>query len=52
MHVDDFAERVDRFENELIIVGHFSTRYHESQLDRALLKRVPETLRDRMVVWV
>lgn len=52
MHLEDFVERADRFQNELIIVGHFSTRYHESQLERALQKRVPEQLRERMQIWV
>lgn len=52
MHLDDFVERADRFENELIIAGHFSTRYHESQLGRAVQKRVPEQLRDRLDIWV
>ena len=28
MHLDDFLERRDRFQNELIIASHFSTRYH------------------------
>ena len=28
MHLDDFLERADRFQNELIICAHFSTRYH------------------------
>ena len=51
MHLDDFVERADRFENELIIAGHFSTRYHESQLGRAVQKRVPEQLRDRLDIW-
>lgn len=52
MHLDDFVERADRFENELIIAGHFSTRYHENQLARAVQKRVPEQLRDRLDIWV
>jgi len=52
MHLDDFVERADQFQNDLIIVGHFSTRYHESQLERALQKRVPEQLRDRIEIWV
>jgi ribonuclease Z len=51
MHLDDFIERQDRFQNELIIVGHFSTRYHESQLEQALARRVPEKLRERMLIW-
>ena len=52
MHLDDFVERADRFENELIIAGHFSTRYHESQLAKAGQKRGPEQLRDRLDIWV
>ena len=52
MHLDDFIERADRFENELIIVGHFSTRYHESQLEKALQKRMPQQLRDRLMIWI
>jgi len=52
MHLDDFVERADQFQNDLIIVGHFSTRYHESQLERALQKRVPEQLRDRIEIWI
>ena len=52
MHLDDFVEQADRFENELIIAGHFSTRYNESQLARAVQKRVPEQLRDRLDIWV
>lgn len=52
MHLDDFIERQEKFQNELIIVGHFSTRYHEYQLEKALKKRVPEELRERMLIWV
>ena len=52
MHLDDFVERADRFKNETIIAAHFSTRYHEAQLEQAIAKRVPEQLRERMVVWV
>ena len=52
MHLDDFIERMDRFRNELIIVGHFSTRYHEDQLAKAISKRVPPELRERMLIWI
>ena len=37
MHLDDFVERRDRFQNELIIAAHFSTRYHDKQV--AALRR-------------
>lgn len=52
MHLDDFIERADRFENELIVAGHFSTRYHHEQLESAIANRVPESLRKRLLVWV
>jgi ribonuclease Z len=51
-HLDDIVERADRFENELIILGHFSTRYHERQVRRAMEKRLPEALRDRVELWL
>ena len=34
MHLDDFIERADRFQNELIICAHFSTRYHPQEVRR------------------
>src|SRR3954454_6729756 len=51
MHLDDFLERADRFENELIICGHFSTRYHPDEVRATLQKRLPPRLRDRMRLW-
>src|ERR1700722_17206957 len=36
MHLDDFLERAERFENELIIAGHLSTRYHEQEVRRVV----------------
>lgn len=51
-HLDDILARADRFENELIILGHFSTRYHENQIRRAVAKRLPATLRDRVELWL
>ncbi len=52
MHLDDFIERQDRFENELIICGHFSTRYHPDEVRRLLDERLPARLKERMRVWV
>ncbi|NBO94066.1 MAG: hypothetical protein EBV06_17425 [Planctomycetia bacterium] len=48
MHLDDFLERVDRFENELIVCGHFSTRYHPDEIRRTLWEKLPPRLRDRV----
>lgn len=52
MHLDDFVERQERFRNELIVAGHFSTRYHPSEVTRLLAKKLPEGLRDRLRVWI
>jgi ribonuclease Z len=52
MHLDDILERADRFKNELLIFGHFSTRYNERQFEKALKQRLPESLRDRVVAWL
>lgn len=52
MHLDDFIDRADRFENEVIIVGHFSTRYHPDQVKQYLERKLPAQLRQRIKVWV
>jgi ribonuclease Z len=52
MHLDDFLERADRFKNELIICGHFSTRYHPQEVRRLLDNKLPPQLRDRMRLWL
>ena len=44
-------ERADKFQNELIILGHFSTRYHDRQVKAAIEKRLPEHLRERVKLW-
>ncbi|TWT55592.1 ribonuclease Z [Thalassoglobus neptunius] len=51
-HLDDLIERADRFQNELVILGHFSTRYHEEQIRRAVEKRLPENLKKRAMLWL
>lgn len=50
-HLDDIIERADKFKNELIILGHLSTRYHERQAAKAIRDRMPESLRDRVELW-
>lgn len=51
-HLDDIIERADRFENELIIASHFSTRLHPDQIQRIVEKRLPDSLRGRLKVWL
>jgi ribonuclease Z len=52
MHLDDFIERADRFQNELLIVGHFSTRYHPDEVRRIVDAKLPPQLRQRMRLWI
>jgi ribonuclease Z len=51
-HLDDIIARADRFENEVIIASHFSTRLHPDQIQRIVDKRLPESLQGRLKVWL
>ncbi len=52
MHLDDIAARAERFENEWIIVSHFSTRLPSEVIQRTIEKRLPERLRGRVKIWL
>jgi ribonuclease Z len=52
MHLDDFVERRDLFQNELIIASHFSTRYHPGAVERMVRRRLPDMLDDRLMLWM
>ncbi len=52
MHLDDFIERADRFENELIICAHLSTRYHPQEVRRTVEARLPPKLLDKVRLWL
>jgi ribonuclease Z len=48
IHFDDIAEFADRFENELIVLTHFSRRYSREDIRRGVARRCPANLRDRI----
>jgi ribonuclease Z len=52
MHLDDFIERADRFQNELVICAHLSTRYHPQEVRRVVEGRLPPSLRERVKLWI
>jgi ribonuclease Z len=52
MHLDDFIERADRFKNELIVCGHFSTRYQGNEIRRIVDAKLPAGLRARVKLWI
>jgi len=51
-HLDDLLARADRFENEVIIASHFSTRLHPDQIQRIIEKRLPDSLAGRLKIWL
>jgi ribonuclease Z len=52
IHLDDILERADRFENELIVASHFSTRYHDNQIQRMVEQKLPPSLRGKVLLWL
>ncbi|HEV2971552.1 MAG TPA: MBL fold metallo-hydrolase [Pirellulales bacterium] len=52
MHLDDIVERRVRFENEMIIASHFSTRYIDSRIRRLVERALPDMLGGRLQLWL
>lgn len=52
MHLDDFVERQERFQNERIVATHFSTRYSSSQIRSFVEKALPDMLGGRLHLWL
>jgi ribonuclease Z len=48
VHLDELAERADLFQNEALLLTHFSARYTASQILEALDRRLPKHLRERV----
>jgi ribonuclease Z len=48
IHFDDIAEFADRFENQLVVLTHFSRRYSRQQIRDSIRRRCPAVLRDRL----
>ncbi len=51
-HLEDILARADRFENELIIFSHFSTRQHPETIRKIVESRLPDSIRDRVRIWL
>ncbi|MCE9544223.1 MAG: metal-dependent hydrolase [Planctomycetia bacterium] len=52
MHLDDIVERRDRFQNELIIAAHFSTRYHADSIRKLVARALPDMLHGKLHLWL
>ena len=48
IHVDDIADFADRFQNEMIVLTHFSRRYSHEDIRNGIRRRLPASLHDRV----
>lgn len=48
IHIDDIAAFAERFENDLIVLTHFSRRYSNDDIRREVRRRLPASLHERM----
>ncbi|HET7710816.1 MAG TPA: MBL fold metallo-hydrolase [Thermoanaerobaculia bacterium] len=48
LHFDDIAEFAGQFENELIVLTHFSRRYSPAEIVSSIRRRAPAVLLDRL----
>ncbi|MDP9194874.1 MAG: MBL fold metallo-hydrolase [Acidobacteriota bacterium] len=48
IHIDDVADFADRFENDLIVLTHFSRRYSHDDIRRGVRRRLPASLHERV----
>jgi len=51
IHLDDIVERASLFQNEAIVLTHFSMRYRPEEIFAAL-RTLPGDLRDRVVAFL
>ena len=51
IHLEDILARADRFENEALVLTHFSQRYRADEI-REALRRIPEPLASRVIPFL
>ena len=52
MHLDDLIDRRERFQNEVIIAAHLSTRYHPKTVRELVAQAFPDMLGGRLHLWL
>lgn len=52
IHLDDIYERREKFQNEIVIASHLSSRYSDAQVKRLVRKRMPDMLDGRLHLWL
>ena len=49
IHLDELIERADHFQNEAVVLMHFSQLYRPDEVREILARRLPEPLRRRVI---
>ena len=52
IHLDELIERADRFENQAVVLMHFSQLYQPADVRQILERRLPPALRARVVPFL
>jgi ribonuclease Z len=52
IHLDDVVERRGRFQNEVVIASHFSTRYNHKRIRDLVERALPDLLDGRLQLWL
>lgn len=52
MHLDDFVKRKAKFQNELIVAGHCSTRYGVQEATQIVKQALPDLLGGKLKLWI
>ena len=48
IHFDDIADFADKFQNDIIVLTHFSRRYAPDEIVSSIRRRCPQSLRERL----
>ena len=51
IHLDEIFARADLFQNEALVLMHFSQAYSPDEVHAVIQARVPEVLRERLRVF-
>jgi ribonuclease Z len=51
IHLDEILARAERFQNEALVLMHFSQAYHPDEVHSVIQARVPESLRERLRIF-
>lgn len=51
VHFEEILARAERFQNEALVLMHFSQAYHPEEVHRVLRAQVPECLREKLRIF-